>query len=174
MKYKMYLFFLLLCSTLLLGCNTTNDRIKVISEFNQDKYLGKWYEIARLDFKYEKDLNNTTAEYLPIKDKIKVINRGFNYKTFKWQEAVGKAKFKDDPSKGALLVSFFGPFYGEYNIIALDSDYRYALIAGRSTKYLWILSRTKEIPESVRSEYLNTAKTFGYDISKLIWVEHNQ
>ncbi|MFA6341654.1 MAG: lipocalin family protein [Fibrobacteraceae bacterium] len=174
MRQRISIFFLLIFSTLLLGCSATNNNVSVVTDFNKDKYLGKWYEIARLDFRFEKDLNNTTAEYLLVQDKIKVINRGFNYKTLKWKEAVGKAKFKDNPTKGALLVSFFGPFYGEYNIIALDSDYQYALIAGNSTKYLWILSRTRELPESIKSEYLNIAKTFGYDINKLIWVEHNK
>jgi apolipoprotein D and lipocalin family protein len=147
----------------------------VIESFEKEKYLGKWYEIARYDFAFEKNLNNTTAEYAIRKDgKIDVVNRGYNYITKKWSEAKGKARFKGVDTKGELEVSFFGPFYAAYNVIALDKDYQYALVAGSSLKYLWILSREKTIPSEVKDQYLTIAQSLGYETSKLIWVEHNK
>lgn len=159
----------------LISCTTLPKGARVVDHFEKEKYLGKWYEIARFDFSFEKNLNNTTAEYSIRPDgTINVKNRGYNYVSKKWQEANGRAKFRGDDTVAALEVSFFGPFYAAYNVIALDKDYQYALIAGSSLKYLWILSRTTTIPNDVRSEYLKIAQSVGYDVSKLIWVEHNQ
>jgi len=145
-----------------------------VKPFDKGKYLGKWYEIARLDFHFERDLNNTTAEYsLNENGTIKVVNRGYNYVEKKWTEAVGKAKFAGDTNVGMLKVSFFGPFYSGYNVIALDKDYKYALVAGESLKYLWILAREKTIPDDVKRNYLDIARKVGYEVSELIWVEHD-
>jgi len=145
-----------------------------VKPFDKGKYLGKWYEIARLDFRFEKNLNNTTAEYsLNDNGTIKVVNRGYNYVEKKWTEAVGKAKFAGDTNVGMLKVSFFGPFYAGYNVIALDKDYKYALVAGDNLKYLWILAREKVIPEDVKKNYLGIAEKIGFDISALVWVEHD-
>jgi len=156
-------------------CSSANKEVEVVNNFSKEKYLGKWYEIARMDFKYEKDLNNTTAEYSAIDgNKIKVVNRGYNYKTGEWKEAVGKAKFKTTEDKGELLVSFFGPFYGAYNIVELDPDYQYSLVMGGSETTLWILSRSKTIPSQIKEKYLTKAKELGFDVSKFIWVEHNK
>jgi len=157
------------------GCATIPKGAAAVSNLDKTRYLGKWYETARFDFTFEKNLNNTTAEYTLRKDGyISVLNKGYNYKKNKWEEARGKARFRGSDTTGALEVSFFGPFYGAYNIIALDPDYRYALIAGSSTKYLWILSREKTIPDEVKQHYLAEAESLGYDTGKLIWVEHNQ
>jgi len=159
----------------LLGCTSSPGAFSGVKGFEKEKYLGKWYEIARLDFRFEKDLNNTTAEYSIAKNgDIQVVNRGYNYKKSKPAEAIGKARFRGSDTVGELEVSFFGPFYGDYNIIALDSAYQYALIAGSSTKYLWILSRSKEIPQETRREYLEIARNNGFDTTGLIWVEHNK
>lgn len=145
-----------------------------VKPFDKGKYLGKWYEIARMDFRFERNLNNTTAEYtLNADGTIKVVNRGYNYVENKFTEAIGKAKFAGDTNVGMLKVSFFGPFYSGYNVIALDKDYRYALVAGENIKYLWILAREKSIPEDIRKNYLEIAKRVGYDVSALIWVEHS-
>lgn len=146
-----------------------------ITGFDQSRYLGKWYEIARLDFRFEKNLNNTTAEYL-LNDNgtIKVVNRGFNYKENKWEEATGKAKFAGSPDVAMLKVSFFGPFYSGYNVIALDDHYQYALVAGESLKYLWILSREKTIPEDIRQQYLAQAESIGYKTQEMVWPEHDK
>lgn len=170
--------FLAICITILVlisSCATLPKGATVIESFEKEKYLGKWYEIARYDFAFEKNLNNTTAEYALRKDsKIDVVNRGYNYITKKWSEAKGKARFKGADTKGELEVSFFGPFYAAYNVIAIDKDYQYALVTGSSLKYLWILSREKTIPSEVKDQYLTIAQSLGYDTSKLIWVEHDK
>ncbi len=157
------------------GRTTIPDGAKAVSPFDKDKYLGKWYEIARFDFTFEKNLNNTTATYsLNSNGTIRVENSGYNYKTGKWQKAIGKAKFVKDSNTAMLKVSFFGPFYGGYNVIALDKDYKYALVAGDNLDYLWILSRETVIPDEIKKEYLNIAKNVGFDLSRLIWVEHGK
>jgi len=158
----------------LFGCSSS-EKFKGVGGFQKEKYLGKWYEVARFDFRFEKDLDNTTAEYsLAENGSIKVVNRGTNYKTGKRQEATGKARFRGGESVAELEVSFFGPFYGDYNILALDTAYQYALIAGGSTEYLWILSRTPHIPDETRRAYLEIATKNGFDTSRLIWVKHDK
>lgn len=159
---------------LLNSCSSIPKGAKAVEQFDKQKYLGKWYEIARIDFKFEKDMNNTTANYSVNNDgSIKVENQGYNYKTQEWQKAIGKAKFVGKDDVAMLKVSFFGPFYSGYNVIALDPEYKYALIAGQSLKYLWILSRETSIPEEIKQNYLKIAEKIGYDTSSLIWVEHN-
>lgn len=156
------------------ACSTIPNGAVAVKSFEKEKYLGKWYEIARMDFRFERNLNNTTANYSVNSDgSIKVVNRGYNYVKKEWKEAVGKAKFVGDEKTAMLKVSFFGPFYGAYNVIALDSEYKYALIAGKNLDYLWILSRETILPDSVKNNYLEIAKGLGYDTSKLLWIEHN-
>lgn len=154
---------------------TIPDKAKAVENFDKTSYLGKWYEIARLDFKFEKGLNNTTAEY-SLKDNgmIKVDNKGYDYKKDKWKQSIGKAKFVGDETIAMLKVSFFGPFYGGYNVIAIDKGYKYALIAGDSLDYLWILSRETTIPEAIKQDYLKKAEEIGYTTSNLVWVEHTK
>jgi apolipoprotein D and lipocalin family protein len=156
-------------------CSTIPKGAVAVTPFEKEKYLGKWYEIARLDFRFERNLNNTTAEYsLNPNGSIKVDNRGFNTKTGKMEQAVGKAKFAKEENIAMLKVSFFGPFYAGYNVIALDEEYKYALVAGDRLKYLWILSRETTIPDDIKNRYLRIAEEIGYKTSDLIWVEHNQ
>lgn len=149
-----------------------NNHAVVIHNFDSNRYLGTWYEVARFDFKFEKDLKNVTADY-SIRDdgKIKVVNKGYNTKKEKWSEAIGKAKFVGDKSSAALKVSFFGPFYSEYNIVKLSPDYQTALIFGKNTDYMWILSRNKTMDEATKSAYLKFAIDHGYDVNKLVWTE---
>ena len=157
------------------SCATIPDGVVAVKPFDIEKYLGKWYEIARIDFKYEKDLNNTIAEYsLNDNGTIKVDNQGYNTKKGEWVRAIGKAKFVGDENIAMLKVSFFGPFYSGYNVIAIDDEYKYALIAGNSLKYLWILSRETSIPAEVKDKYLKIAEKGGYIVSDLLWVEHNK
>lgn len=165
----------LLCATVCLGaCAHIPKGANAVENFEKDRYLGKWYEIARLDFIFERNLDNTAAEYTALDERyITVRNSGYNYVKKEWQDVVGKAKFRGPDTVGELEVSFFGPFYGAYNIIALDPDYQHALIAGKKLKYLWILSRTKDIPENVKNEYVNKARSLGYNTDNLIWVKHN-
>lgn len=145
-----------------------------VKNFNSEKYLGKWYEIARFDYRFEKDMDNVTAEYLLNPDgTIKVKNRGYNYVKKEWKESVGEARFVNDKSEARLKVSFFKPIWSGYNVIDIDENYQYALVVGNSTKYIWILSRTKEIPNSIRERFLEKAKKLGYKTEELIWVNHN-
>ena len=139
-----------------------------VSGFDLDRYLGKWYEIARLPIRFEKKLINVTATYSLRKDgKVKVINEGYKEtKTGKHKIAVGKAKFKASPDRGYLRVSFFGPFYGDYVIIELDPEYKYAMVAS-SRKYLWILSREPKMDSVVLERLVKKAEELGFDTSRL-------
>ena len=157
------------------SCDTIPDGAIAVKPFDKERYLGKWYEIARLDFKYEKDLNNTTATYsLNDNGTIRVDNRGYNTKKGEWTQAIGKAKFVGEENIAMLKVSFFGPFYSGYNVIAIDDEYRYALIAGESLKYLWILSRDTNIPVEIKNKYLKIAEEIGYNTTDLLWVKHDK
>ncbi len=153
------------------ACETIPEGAKAVKPFEVNKYLGTWCEIARMDFKFERDLKNVTATYsLNDNGTIKVLNQGFNINTNERKQAIGKAKFVDLTDEAKLKVSFFGPFYAGYNVVALDAEYKYALIAGQSLEYLWILSREKTIPENIKTEYLKIAESIGYKTSDLIWV----
>ncbi len=157
------------------SCASIPEGAVAVTPFDKAKYLGKWYEIARLDFKYERNMNNTTAEYsLNDNGTIKVDNRGYNYKKGKWQQAIGKAKFVGDENLAMLKVSFFGPFYSGYNVIAIDKNYKYALIAGASLKYLWILSRETSIPNDIKESYLKISQGIGYNTDNLLWIKHDK
>ncbi|MEI8048267.1 MAG: lipocalin family protein [Bacteroidota bacterium] len=157
------------------SCSSIPKGATAVKPFEKEKYLGKWYEIARMDFKFERNLNNTTATY-SVNDNgsIKVDNQGYNYVTKEWKQAIGKAKFAGDENTAMLKVSFFGPFYAGYNVIALDKEYKYALVAGQSLSYLWILSRETEIPEAIKQNYLKIAENLGYKTSDLLWIEHTR
>ena len=146
-----------------------------VQNFKAEEYLGKWYEVARIDFKFEKGLNNVTA-YYSKKDNgnIKVENRGFDYAKNKWKESIGEARFVKDENIGELKVSFFKPIWAGYNVIDIDENYKYALVAGNSLDNLWILSREKTIPAEYKQRFLAKAKSIGYNIDELIWVEHNK
>lgn len=155
--------------------NTIPEGTSAVRPFDLKRYTGKWFEIARLDFKYERGLNNVTADYALNSDgTIKVVNRGYDVKKEKWEEAKGKAKFVDAQDEAKLKVSFFGPFYSGYNVVAIDPDYRYALVAGESLKYLWLLSRETTMPENIKQDYLAKAKAIGYNTEDLVWVAHDK
>lgn len=159
----------------LYSCATIPKGAVAVKPFDKEKYLGKWYEIARKDFKFERNLSNTTAEYsLNENGTIKVNNQGYNTIKGEWKQAIGKAKFVGEENTAMLKVSFFGPFYSGYNVLAIDDEYKYALIAGESTKYLWILSREVNIPEEIKNKYLKIAKEIGYNTDDLVWVEHDK
>lgn len=145
-----------------------------VTHFNADKYLGKWYEIARFDYRFEKNMDNVTATYSQnSKGTIRVDNKGYDYIKKEWKESIGEAKFVKDKTEARLKVSFFKPIWAGYNVIDIDENYQYALIAGSSLKYIWILSRTKEIPESIKQRFLEKAKRIGYNTDELIWVKHD-
>lgn len=177
MKYRDLTYALIIMISIfgLNSCASIPKNSSAVQSFDKEKYLGKWYEIARLDFKFERNLNNTTAEYSINKNgTIKVDNKGYNTIKKEWTQAIGKAKFVGPETTAMLKVSFFGPFYAGYNVIAIDEEYKYALIAGENLKYLWILSRETSIPSEIKSNYLEIAEKIGYNTSELLWVSHNE
>ncbi|MEC6814176.1 lipocalin family protein [Photobacterium toruni] len=157
--------------SLVMGCTTGKPtNVQPVTNFDINRYLGQWYEIARLDHSFERNLDRVTATYsLEADNTVKVTNRGFNEKSQQWQQAQGKAKFVDQPDLGHLKVSFFGPFYGSYIIFALEDDYSAALVSSYNYDYLWILSRDKKLDPAVLERYLNRAKLAGFDTDKLIY-----
>lgn len=160
----------------LAGCLGIPDGVKPVQDFEIERYLGTWYEIARLDHSFERGLSGVTAQYSMRDDGgVSVINRGFKTATGQWEEARGKAYFIDDKTQGKLKVSFFGPFYGAYNVIALDHQaYQWSLVVGPDTGYLWILSRTPQLEKAVVDELVSIAKTHGFNTGELIFVTHTQ
>ncbi len=164
---------LLLGTCLLAGCAATPQGVTPVDNFELDRYLGTWYEIARLDHRFERGLSEVSATYSKrSKSRINVINRGRDKQTGKWKEAKGRAHFVSDPTIARLKVTFFWPFYGGYNVIELDREnYSYALVCGPNRDYLWILSRTPTLDEEALQSLISTAKQLGFDTSQLIFVE---
>lgn len=160
---------------LLSSCSSIPKNAKAVTPFFLDQYLGNWYEIARFDHRFEKNLDNAAAQYsINKKGIVKVINSGYNFKKKEWKSVEGVAKFRGDKNTAALNVSFFGPLYSGYNVIAIDDNYRYALVAGKNLDYLWILSRERTIPGAIRDRYLALAEQVGYDTTRLIWVSQDK
>lgn len=150
-------------------------RAKAVQDFNPKKFFGTWYEMARLDYKWEKNLDNVNATYsLKPNGNIKVDNKGFDYTENKWKEKIGEARFVNSSSEGRLKVSFFKPFWAGYNVVDTDEDYKYALVFGSDLRYMWILSKEKTIPEEYKERFLKKAQQTGYDTSKLIWVKQDR
>lgn len=148
------------------------EGIAPVTGFNSERYLGRWYEIARLDHRFERGLEQVTATYSLREDgSLKVINRGYNSRKQRWQESEGKARFTGPKDRAALKVSFFGPFYGGYNVIALDENYQHALVCGPNRDYLWILSRTPQLDAGVKEKLVAQARREGFAVDKLIWVK---
>lgn len=167
----------LLVSLTLAACSTAPpDGVSPVTPFAVDRYLGQWYEIARLDHSFERGMTDVQATYQFQDDgSIKVINRGYDTRRQTWKEAIGRALFIGDRNTASLKVSFFGPFYGGYHVIALDQDnYRWSLVAGPDRDYLWILAREKTLPVALREQLVAQAGSLGFPTDKLIWVEHTR
>ena len=158
----------------LTACVGIPNNVKPVDGFILEKYLGKWYEIARLDHSFERGLSRVTANYSLREDGgVRVLNRGYSEKEGRWKEAEGKAYFVQRTDQGHLKVSFFGPFYGSYVVFELDHEnYRYALVSGPDKSYFWILARSPEIEKNFRDTLIAKAAARGFDTSKLIFVEH--
>lgn len=163
---------LIISSLLSLSCSVSPPSgVKPVDNFEVNRYLGTWYEIARLDHRFERGLDHVTAHYSLRDDGgIDVLNRGFSTAKQRWQQSQGKAYFLASPNEGSLKVSFFRPFYGGYHVIALDPHYGYALVAGPNRDYLWILARTKTLPETTRTQLVQHAARLGFPVEQLIWV----
>jgi apolipoprotein D and lipocalin family protein len=158
----------------LTGCAGTPENVAPVRGFEVERYLGRWYEIARLDHAFERGLEQVTADYSLRDDGgLRVVNRGYDSARQRWEEAEGKAYFTGPRDVGSLKVSFFGPFYGGYNIIELDHEgYQYALVAGPNRSYLWILARQSDLEVSITQRLVAKASGLGFDTDALIFVEH--
>lgn len=158
---------------MLSGCMGVPEGVEPIRGFELERYLGTWHEIARLDHSFERGLTEVSAEYSLRDDGgVKVVNSGFNAASGQRESAEGKAYFVDSPDVGRLKVSFFGPFYGAYNIIALDkARYSYVMIAGNSTDYLWILARSPMLEPAVLQDLVRQAQALGFPTQDLIYLQ---
>lgn len=156
-----------------LSCSSVPDMVKPVSEFDLPRFMGTWFEIARLDHRFERGLEKVTAQYTLLDDgSVRVVNKGFSPKKNEWKEAVGKAKVASDVNMGALKVSFFGPFYGPYVVYELDKmEYQYAFVSS-GEGYLWLLARSPTVDEEIKERFIESAKTLGYQESELIFVAH--
>jgi apolipoprotein D and lipocalin family protein len=168
-------FIVLLCLLSITGCTSIPDNVSPVNDFELPKYLGKWYEIARLDHSFERGLTQITAEYSLNDDGgVKVVNRGFSMENNQWEAAEGKAYFVGASDVGHLKVSFFGPFYGSYIIFDLDkANYQHAFISGPNTDYLWLLSRTPTVSSKTLQTFKQMAKNKGFITENLILVTHD-
>jgi len=170
------LILLVFISVFIVGCKTTEITVdnSAVEQLKLEKYLGTWYEIARFDHPFERNLEGVTATYeLRDDGKIRVINKGYkNSLDGKLKTAKGKAK-RPNPEKepGKFRVAFFLFFYADYIVMELDENYEWALIGSSSNKYLWILSRNSQPEQFVTDKILQKAKVRGYNTDKLIWVE---
>jgi apolipoprotein D and lipocalin family protein len=164
----------LLPMLLLTACVGIPDGVPPVNNFDLNRYLGKWYEIARLDHSFERGLSKISAEYSMREDGgVIVLNKGFSIADNEWKQAEGKAYFVNAPDQGYLKVSFFGPFYGAYIIFELDKeDYQYAFVSGPDTSYLWLLSRTPTVSNELIEKFIAQAEAAGFDTDELIYVEH--
>ena len=161
----------MLCIVLLVSCTGLPDNVEPVSQFDTEQYLGTWYEIARLDNSFERNLERVTATYGLNEDgSISVLNKGFNTEKGEWRQAEGVAKPMGSSDIAHLKVSFFGPFYGTYAVFELADDYSHAFVSGYNTDYLWLLAREPDVSTEVRQRFINESQALGFDTSKLIWV----
>jgi len=161
----------MLCIVLLASCTGLPDNVEPVSQFDTEQYLGTWYEIARLDHSFERNLERVTATYGLNEDgSISVLNKGFNTEKDEWRQAEGVAKPMGSSDIAHLKVSFFGPFYGTYAVFELADDYSHAFVSGYNTDYLWLLAREPDVSTEVRQRFINESQALGFDTSKLIWV----
>ena len=165
----------ILASLTLSGCLGMPEKVQPVNDFDAEKYLGQWYEIARLDHSFERGLENVTAEYSMREDGgVNVVNRGYSPEDQEWNEASGKAYFVNSPDQGYLKVSFFGPFYGSYVVFELDEEnYQYAFVSGPDLSYLWLLSRTPVVADEILTNFVKTAESLGFETKNLIMVDQN-
>ncbi|MGB5326536.1 MAG: lipocalin family protein [Pseudomonadales bacterium] len=170
-----YAAVLALVTVFLGACLGTPEKVKPVEGFEMQRYLGTWYEIARLDHSFERGLQRVSAQYTPREDGgISVLNRGYDPEAGEWREADGRAYFVEGDTRGYLKVSFFGPFYGSYVIFELDkNNYQYAFVSGPNEKFLWLLARTADPADSVIEYFLEAARERDFDVESLIFVDHD-
>lgn len=170
------LFVMSLIAGIVSGCTGMPKNVKVVENFDLNRYMGRWYEIARLDHSFERGLSQVTATYTPRDDGgVDVTNRGYDMQKGVWNETHGKAYPLGEPGQGRLKVSFFGPFYGGYNILELDrKDYSYAMVAGPDRDFLWILARQPQLPQATLQRLVAEARRLGFNTDRLIYVDHSR
>lgn len=163
-----------LASAVLTGCIGMPEGIEPVSDFDVERYAGKWYEVARLDHSFERGMEQVSAEYSLNKDgTVAVLNSGYLPDKNKWKQAKGKAKFVGETDVGYLKVSFFGPFYGSYVVFDLDKEnYNYAFVSGPDVSFLWLMSRTRTVEPQVMESFVQQAKAAGFNTDELILVKH--
>ncbi|WP_028021847.1 lipocalin family protein [Enterovibrio calviensis] len=162
--------FIALSLLLLTACQSIPDGITPVTGFDEKRYLGKWYEVVRLDHSFERGLSNVTAEYSVREDGgIKVLNRGYKAEDQEWSEAEGRAYFVGERDTAHLEVSFFGPFFSSYVVFELGDEYDYAFVSGYNTDYLWLLARTPTVSDEVMANFLTVAEEKGFDIDRVVF-----
>ncbi|TVS08327.1 MAG: lipocalin [Gammaproteobacteria bacterium] len=166
--------FSLLIIVMITGCTGTPQGVEPVTGFDAARYEGLWYEIFRLDHRFERGLTNVTAEYRLRDDgTIAVINRGFDPRKCEWRDVEGSARFRGDPDTASLAVSFFFGISGGYHVIALDHDeYRYAMVSGPTRGYLWILAREPELDADITERLIEKAAALDFPTDELIRVDH--
>lgn len=166
-------FTLLLSIAVLAGCTGVPEGVQPVHPFDAKRYAGQWYEIMRLDHSFERGLTHVTATYMPREDgSVGVVNKGFDPVACRWKDADGRAVFLRGPETASLAVTFFWPFAGGYHVMALDREkYSWALVSGPSRDYLWILSRTPQMPERIRNQLVAEARSRGFPVENLIAVD---
>jgi len=175
MKKLSKLVFVLVCSGWLAACVGVPEGVETVDSVDPERYLGTWYEIARLDHSFERGLTDVTATYSKRDDGgIKVINKGYDVEEGEWDQAEGKAYPVEDGQWNRLKVSFFGPFYGAYNVIELDPDYQWVMVVGPDRDYLWILARSPDLDKAIVDSLVAKAAALDFDTSELIYVEHTR
>ena len=152
-----------------LGCeHAMNRNLPVVEKVDLQTYMGKWYEIARYPNTFQKGCRNSRATYTLKPDgQVEVLNEC--ERDGKTSSAKGTAWVVDPETGARLKVSFFWPFRGDYWIIKLGRDYEYSVVSEPSMKYLWILSRTPELPKTTLEAIEKNLADLGFDLSRLIY-----
>lgn len=170
----MKIILTLALTVMLFSCTIINKPVRTVTSFNLANYQGLWYEIARLDHSFEKELTDVTAQYNINEDWVEVINRGYNPITKEWVEATGRAEFINSRDQGLLKVSFFRPFYGAYQIHDVVKNdrgqYIASLVIGPDLNYAWFLSRTPKLPKNIKKRFVLKIKELGINPDSLIWL----
>ena len=161
----------------LFACSTPGvpQGVDPVTNFELERYLGTWYEVARMENEFERGLDSVTATY-SLKDngQVHVLNRGWKTSESQWVAAVGSAKFAQSSNVGHLAVSFFWPFFGSYVIFELDEDYEYAWVSGEDRSTLWYLSRSPDVDAASLARFRERASELGFSLDNVIDVDQSR
>lgn len=145
--------------------------IEPVAGFDAGLYMGRWYEIARLDHRFERGMTDVTADYALKGDgSVRVVNSGI--KDGRRKSIEGTARFKGDPTVASLAVTFFPGFPGGYHVFALDEGYQWAVVSGPDRGYLWILARQPGMDDELYRQLVGIAQDRGFPVEELIRVTH--